>query len=389
VGDERNMSSLQLKNLTLTYPDGFRAVRGLDVSVEDGEFFTIVGPSGCGKTTVLRLVAGLEDPTSGEILIDGVRVNELGPRGRDIAFAFQQYALYPYMSVAENLAFSLRVAGVRPNEIRRRVDDVARLLEISELLDRRPSRLSGGQQQRVALGRSLIREPRVLLMDEPMSNLDAALRVQGRAELLMLQRRLGTTTLYVTHDQTEAMAMADRIAVMRDGEVVQCGPPMEVYSHPADMFVAQAVGSPPMSIVRAVVERRDDNLILRLGSHSVPIDDTVVAQRPALDAMDGRQVGVGLRPEMLHRDERGPIAASVAGTELHGGDRLLSATIDARSVNQRLGSVCDGVDRHSTIATFVDAHADIDPWKPLRLRVDLGDVHLFDLSTGARIETSA
>jgi multiple sugar transport system ATP-binding protein len=383
------MSSLQLKNLTLTYPDGFEAVRGLDMTIDDGEFFVIVGPSGCGKTSVLRLVAGLEDPTSGDILIDGVRVNELDPRRRDIAFAFQQHALYPHMSVADNLAFSLRVAGVHIREISSRVDAIARTLEISELLDRRPSMLSGGQQQRVALGRSLIRDPRLLLMDEPMSNLDAALRVESRSELLKLQRRLGTTTLYVTHDQTEAMAMAHRIAVMRDGEVVQCAPPTEVYSRPTDMFVAQTVGSPPISIVRAVLERRDRGLGLRLGSHLVPIDDSVVAKQPALRAIEGRPVGVGLRAEMLHRDERGSIRASVAYTELVGAARLVHATIDARAVSQRGSSVDHATERHATIATFVGTHEEVDPWMPLLLRVDVGEILLFDLSTGARIDTSA
>src|SRR5207342_2417921 len=229
------------------------AVRSLDLSIADAELMVLVGPSGCGKTTALRMVAGLEDVTTGTIFIDGRPVNDVEPRDRDIAMVFQSYALYPHLTVRENMAFSLKYRGTRRDEIRRRVAEAARILELEALLERKPRQLSGGQRQRVAMGRAIVRQPRAFLMDEPLSNLDAKLRVQMRAEIARLQRRLGVTTVYVTHDQTEAMTMGDRIAVLRDGLLQQIGIPREMYDHPANIFVAGFIGSPAMNLVTVPV----------------------------------------------------------------------------------------------------------------------------------------
>ncbi len=380
------MANVQLRGVGKEFADGTTAIAGLDLTVDDGELFVIVGPSGCGKTTVLRMVAGLDQPTRGEVLIGGVRANDLGPQQRDIAMTFQQHALYPHMSVAQNLGFPLRMRGVHARRVAARVLEIAELLDLDDVLDRWPRQLSGGQQQRVALGRSLIREPRVFLMDEPMSNLDTGLRIESRAQIMKLQRRLGTTTLHVTHDQVEAMAMADRLAVMRGGSIVQCGPPTELYQRPADMFVAQFLGSPPMSIVRATVVRSDDGVGLRLGAQTVGLDAAALARRPWLRRMEGCPVAVGVRPEALRRDETGPLVASVAYTEALGSERLVHASIDAPSVSLTDDGVVTGSDRHSMIATYLDVHARVNRWAPYRMRVDTDSLHLFDLSTGAAID---
>ncbi len=376
------MSTLELRDVSKVFADGSDAVRGVDLTIADGEFFVVVGPSGCGKSTLLRMIAGLETPTTGEILIDGTCVNDLPTNRRDIAMAFQAHALYPHMSVAENIAFALRIAGVHPRSIDPRVADVARLLDIEALLDRRPHRLSGGQQQRVALARSIIRSPRLFLMDEPMSNLDSKLRTESRAELMKLQRRSATTTVFVTHDQVEAMAMADRVAVMRDGRVVQCAPPMEIYDHPVDMFVARFMGSPSMSIVAATVAASDETGIeLRWGSNTIrlPASSTSPAR-----FHDG-EVGVGVRPEAFHRDVDGPIVASVTFTETLGSAQLVHATFDSRSAIGPGAAVTDRTDGNTSISVLVDSGDEVGLWEPLRLGVDPGDVHLFDLSTGAAI----
>jgi multiple sugar transport system ATP-binding protein len=235
------MSTLELRGLRKVHPDGTEAVAGVDVVVGDGEFFVIVGPSGCGKTSILRMIGGLEPVTSGEVLIDGGRVNEVPANARDVAMVFQDNVLYPHLTVADNIGFALRLAKVGRREIDKRVGEIARLLQLTDVLRRYPSQLSGGQRQRAAMGRAIVRTPRVLLMDEPMSNLDAKLRTATRFEILALHRLLGVTTVYVTHDQIEAMAMGDRAAVMRDGRIVQCGSPIELYDAPADLFVAQFI----------------------------------------------------------------------------------------------------------------------------------------------------
>ncbi len=249
------MSRIVLEGITKRYQDGTTAVRSLDLSIADGELMVLVGPSGCGKTTALRMVAGLEEITEGTILVNGQPVNDMEPRDRDIAMVFQSYALYPHLTVRDNMAFSLKYRKTPKQEIRRRVDEAARILELEELLGRKPRQLSGGQRQRVAMGRAIVRQPRAFLMDEPLSNLDAKLRVQMRAEIAKLQRSLGVTTIYVTHDQTEAMTLGSRVAVLRHGVLQQVAAPQELYRRPANLFVAGFIGSPAMNLVEATLER--------------------------------------------------------------------------------------------------------------------------------------
>ena len=291
------MAEIQLDKLTKVYPDGTEALTSLDLEIDDGEFVVFVGPSGCGKTTALRMIAGLEDISSGDLLIGGRRMNDVPEKDRDIAMVFQNYALYPHITVAQNIAFSLKLARKPKEEIRRRVDETARLLGLEELLDRRPKQLSGGQRQRVAMGRAIVREPQAFLMDEPLSNLDAQLRVHMRGEIEELQKRLGVTTVYVTHDQIEAMTMGDRVAVLRSGELQQVGTPTEVYDRPVNLFVAGFMGSPPMNLARGTIDAADGGVTVRLGSAGIPVPAEVVGER--LAPWTGRPVVVGIRPEDL------------------------------------------------------------------------------------------
>ncbi len=288
------MTQVQLEKVCKYFGET-KAVDNVDLLVNDGEFMVLLGPSGCGKTTTLRLIAGLEKPTSGLILFDGEPVNELEPKDRRVAMVFQDYALYPHMKVFDNMALSLQVRGMPREEIRRRVLETAELLGIKHLLERKPGQLSGGEQQRVALGRAIVREPSVFLMDEPLSNLDAALRARMRGELKKLHERLKTTTIYVTHDQVEAMVMASRIAVMRNGRIQQIGSPQEIYSRPANRFVAEFVGSPKMNIFDAVVVTDDKNLKITTGAFDIDIPASM-AQR-ILDRVLDREVMIGIRPE--------------------------------------------------------------------------------------------
>ena len=378
------MSSLQLTDVWKIHPDGFGAVRGVDLTIDDGEFVVIVGPSGCGKSTLLRMVAGLEEVSSGDVSIDGVRANDLTPQQRDIAMAFQQHVLYPNMTVAENIGFSLRIKGIHADRVAERVRDVAALLSLLDLLDRRPHQLSGGQQQRVGLARSIIRSPRLLLMDEPMSNLDTKLRIESRSEILTLHERLGTTTMFVTHDQAEAMALGDRVAVMREGRIVQCGPAMEIYMRPADLFVARFVGSPAMSVVRATVTCGGGSVSLAIGAQTVEFEPAALDRQPGLARMDGRDVAVGIRPEALTRDVDGQLVASVEFTESLGAEQLVHCEIAAPSVGESLRA--DG-DRMVTLHTYLDVHDHVSIWQPLALRVDTDQLHLFDLVSGERLVT--
>jgi len=379
------MSTLVLQGITKVYPGGDVAVDHLDMTVEDGELFVLVGPSGCGKTSVLRMIAGLEEPTSGEIVLDGIRIDQLTSQQRDLAMVFQQGALYPHLTVAQNIGFSLAVSGVDRHTIATRVARVSALLHVEHLLDLKPRRLSGGQAQRVAMGRAIIRDPKLFLMDEPMSNLDAQLRTEARAEVLAIQRRLGTTTVYVTHDQVEAMALGDRIAVLRRGRIVQCGTPMELYDRPVDLFVARFIGSPPMSILRATVVGRPDGLALRLGRTDLPLGDAALARHPRLRTMVGRDIGVGLRAEAVRRDDGGPIVAGVAFTESLGAEQLVHATVDAPGVAPAITGVEAGDAAHGSVLTFVGAHDEVSRWRPLRLAIDIEAAHLFDLDTGLAI----
>jgi multiple sugar transport system ATP-binding protein len=303
------MASVIYDSITKRYPDGTTAVRGLDLEIRDGEFMVLVGPSGCGKTTALRMCAGLEEVTEGELRIDDQVINHVDPQKRDIAMVFQNYALYPHMTVFDNIAFPLASQGLPKAQIKERVTTAATKLGLGDQLKRKPRNLSGGQRQRVAMGRAIVREPKVFLMDEPLSNLDAKLRVQMRAEISRLQHELGTTTLYVTHDQVEAMTMGDRIAVMRKGLLQQAGSPQDLYDHPDNLFVATFVGSPAMNLMQGTIEDEDGGLALRLGSDRLALPSAVTNRRPRLREFLGRPLCVGIRPEHL-------IDGAVAGDSL-------------------------------------------------------------------------
>ena len=311
------MASVTFEGVSKSYGDGLRAVDGLDLGIVDGEFMVLVGPSGCGKTTALRMVAGLEDITDGVVRIGDRVVNDLTPKRRDIAMVFQSYALYPHLSVRDNIAFPLKIAKVPKHEIRSRVDEAARILDLEPYLKRKPRSLSGGQRQRVAMGRAIVRQPAVFLMDEPLSNLDAKLRVQMRADIKKIQGNLGVTAIYVTHDQVEAMTMGDRVAVMRKGELQQVAPPQELYDRPVNIFVAGFIGSPAMNMLEARIERRDGGVAAVLGDARLDLDE-----HSRLAAYEGRSVVLGIRPEDL---EDAAIAGSDGGARLRGRVELREA----------------------------------------------------------------
>jgi multiple sugar transport system ATP-binding protein len=293
------VAEIVIKSLTKRFPNGFVAVKNLSLEIGEGELLVLVGPSGCGKTTALRMIAGLEGISSGDLYISGRRMNDVPEKDRDIAMVFQNYALYPHMTVAQNIAFSLKIARRPRAEIKKRVLETAQLLAIEEMLDRRPKQLSGGQRQRVAMGRAIIRQPQVFLMDEPLSNLDAKLRVQMRGEIDALQKRLGITTVYVTHDQVEAMTMGDRVAVLRDGKLQQVGTPFEIYERPANLFVASFIGSPPMNLAQAAIKQTKDAFTVMLGEKEISIPRELAA-RNGLDAWAGKTAIVGIRPEDIY-----------------------------------------------------------------------------------------
>src|SRR5216684_1812891 len=292
------MAAVTFDGITKTYPDGTTAVNDFDLEIADGEFMVLVGPSGCGKTTALRMVAGLEDISRGVLKIGDRTVNHVPSRDRDIAMVFQSYALYPHLTVYDNIAFGLKIKKVPKAEIERRVAEAARILDLEPYLKRKPRALSGGQRQRVAMGRAIVRQPAAFLMDEPLSNLDAKLRVQMRAEIAGLQRTLGVTTVYVTHDQVEAMTMGDRVAVMRKGELQQVADPQTLYDKPVNLFVGGFIGSPAMNMLDATIEQSNGSLRAKVGDQSIDIGDALSA-RPALKAFEGRQVVLGIRPEDL------------------------------------------------------------------------------------------
>jgi len=319
------VAAIVLDGITKQFPDGTTAVRSLDLSIADGELMVLVGPSGCGKTTALRLVAGLEEVTEGTIFIGDRPVNDVEPRDRDIAMVFQSYALYPHLTVRQNMAFSLKYRrGSGKDEIGRRVAEAARILELEPLLERKPRQLSGGQRQRVAMGRAIVRQPQAFLMDEPLSNLDAKLRVQMRAEIARLQRSLGVTTIYVTHDQTEAMTLGSRVAVIRHGELQQVAPPQELYLRPANLFVASFIGSPAMNLIEASVERGDGGPQVCFGPHRLAIGEKPVREHPALERYLGRKVVLGIRPEHLEDASlaRDAAAGSVIGVTVELREEL-------------------------------------------------------------------
>jgi sn-glycerol 3-phosphate transport system ATP-binding protein len=359
------MADVHLKNVFKKYGDT-QVLHGIDLDIQDGEFIVLVGPSGCGKSTLLRMVAGLEEITGGDISIANRVVNELEPKDRDIAMVFQNYALYPHMTVYANMAYGLKIKGLPKAEIEKRVQDAAALLQIGQLLERFPRQLSGGQRQRVAMGRAIVREPAVFLFDEPLSNLDAKLRVQMRVEIKRLQRRLGTTSIYVTHDQVEAMTMADRLVVMNLGVAEQIGTPLDVYEKPASMFVAGFIGSPSMNFMPAKLA--DSGRTIDLGGGvALPVSAAV------LGAEDGRPVMLGIRPEHLQqRTEKtaDTLEVTVDLVEMLGADSLVYGTIK-------------GTEAHLTARLPGVAHAR--PGDTIYLRPADGEVHLFDRETEKRL----
>jgi multiple sugar transport system ATP-binding protein len=333
------LAEVELDEVTKVYEDGTEAVSDLNLGVGDGEFVVLVGPSGCGKTTALRMIAGLETVTQGIVRIGERVVNRVPSKDRDIAMVFQNYALYPHLSVAENMAFGLRLRKVKKREARRRVERAARTLGLEEFLDRKPRYLSGGQRQRVAMGRAIVREPQAFLMDEPLSNLDAKLRVQMRAEIARIQRDLGTTTIYVTHDQTEAMTMADRVAVLKRGVLQQVDTPQQLYDNPANLFVGGFIGSPAMNLLEATIAEEDGGWWARLGPHRLHMPDAYVAARPELRDQARRPLVLGIRPEDLEdaavvgdAPEGRRLLATVNLVEKMGPETYVHFTIDAPSV---------------------------------------------------------
>ena len=370
------MAGIVLSGITKAFPGGAVAVSSLDLEVADGEFLVLVGPSGSGKTTVLRMVGGLEEATAGEIRIGGRDVTGLAPRDRDIAMVFQTYALYPHMTVAQNMAFGLKLRKTPPAEIRRRVEETAALLGLSDLLDRRPRALSGGQRQRVAMGRAIVREPAAFLMDEPLSNLDAKLRVQMRAEITRLHHRLRTTTLYVTHDQTEAITMADRVAVMRDGTLQQLDVPAALYDDPVNLFVAGFIGSPAMNVVTARLSSAGGRVSASFGAgHRLVVPEAVLARRPAARSVvaAGGEVALGIRPEDIEDAEFVPGA---------GPDELLEVTVDLAEPLGAETIVHFEVTPGTPFTARLSPRTTVRAGRPVKLAVDVERLHLFDPASG-------
>jgi len=386
------MAGITFDAVSKVFDDGTLAVDALDLTIADGEFLVLVGPSGCGKTTSLRMAAGLEDPTGGEIRIGDSVVNDVPSRSRDIAMVFQNYALYPHMSVLDNLAFGLRMRGVGKAERYAAARRAAEVLGITDLLDRQPKQLSGGQRQRVAMGRAIVREPQAFLMDEPLSNLDAKLRVQMRAEIARIQRTLGVTTLYVTHDQVEAMTMADRVAVMRKGVLQQVAPPAEVYDRPANLFVAGFIGSPPMNLFAARIAAGESGHVVEFGSSRLALP-----ARPGLADLVGREVVLGIRPEDLEDiafDPGAPLdrrlVAAVDLVEQLGSDVLVRGVLDAvPATGEQVLDAAEGT--HTVPQAGAPLVARCNPRSrperagTIELSVDTERVHLFDPVTGLAI----
>ena len=390
------MSEIVFQNVSKRFPDGTEAVRDFNLTIEHGQFVILVGPSGCGKTTLLRMLAGLEDITAGELLIDGEPANDLQPRQRDVAMVFQSYALYPHMTVAKNMGFALRRAGMPKAQGRAQVQEAAQMLGIVEQLERKPNQLSGGQRQRVAMGRAIVREPKAFLMDEPLSNLDAKLRVQMRAEITRIQRRLGTTTVYVTHDQTEAMTLGDRLVVMREGRIQQVGTPEELYARPKNLFVAGFIGAPAMNLMMGDVQADS----LRMPLTTIPLTDEL---RGTLNGhAPGQPVVIGIRPEdfedaaIVGDHRRGHMLTALVdvleatGSDVYahltveqpaaGSPRLAPVTIDPREADTPLPA---------DVIARLDASSRLREGAEARLWLDTARIHLFDPQTGERLHGKA
>ncbi|MGI9207391.1 MAG: ABC transporter ATP-binding protein [Rhodococcus sp. (in: high G+C Gram-positive bacteria)] len=387
------MAEIVLDKVTKEYPDGAKAVRDVDLTIADGEFIILVGPSGCGKSTTLNMIAGLEDISSGELRIAGERVNEKAPKDRDIAMVFQSYALYPHMTVRENIEFPLTLAKLPKSEIAEKVDEAARILDLTQHLDRNPANLSGGQRQRVAMGRAIVRNPKAFLMDEPLSNLDAKLRVQMRTEIARLQKRLGTTTVYVTHDQTEAMTLGDRVVVMRSGLVQQVGAPQDLYDHPRNLFVAGFIGSPAMNFTSGQLE--SGKIRSAFGDFALPDDrwEMVRQHNPS------RDVVLGIRPEHFEdaallepaqREQGVTFTADVDVLESMGSDKFAYFTVEGPEVRSKeldeLAAATASVDlAGGTLVARLPVESGVAKDKPVDLWFDPAKVALFDQETGTNV----
>ena len=403
------MAGIVLDGVSKVYGDGTTAVSDLSIDIGDGEFIVLVGPSGCGKTTALRMVAGLESISGGTIAIGDRVVNTIPPKERDIAMVFQNYALYPHMSVFDNMAFGLKLRKLSKEEIDRRVRRAAEILGLSEFLQRKPKALSGGQRQRVAMGRAIVREPQAFLMDEPLSNLDAKLRVQMRAEVSKLQDDLGVTTIYVTHDQVEAMTMGDRVAVIKKGVLQQIDAPQTLYERPGNLFVAGFIGSPSMNMVEADLTREDGGLFVSFGSQRLRVDESVLAERPGVRAYEGRRVVIGIRPENMEDAEIMPnipedrrMKIDVVLREALGAEVLVHFSVDAPPVltedtRELVGAQTGPMARAnveveeleeaaqigtSTFVARLDPRTRAAERRPLEIAVDTARLHVFDPETG-------
>jgi multiple sugar transport system ATP-binding protein len=393
------MAEVEFKNVDKVYGEDVHAVKDLNLDAHDGEFLVLVGPSGCGKTTALRMVAGLEEISDGTVSIGGRVVNDLTPKERDIAMVFQNYALYPHLSVAENIAFGLRLRKTPKNVMDERVQWAAKMLDLAPYLNRRPKELSGGQRQRVAMGRAIVRNPQVFLMDEPLSNLDAKLRVQMRADISKLQHDLGTTTIYVTHDQVEAMTMGDRVAVMSLGELQQVDSPQRLYDHPENLFVAGFIGTPPMNLIEADVRKQNGSVAVSLAGQTVELSDETLKRYPGVAGYEGRPIVFGIRSDDLHLASSNPnlpsLTAPLQLTEALGSTTMAYFKLDANAVRSGSGGVEDAVEEEGegegVTATRPNFVASLTAREALDLRiadnvplaVDVAQAHLFDRDTGA------
>lgn len=381
------MADISIRGLSKVYPNGVVAVRDVHLDVADGEFLVLVGPSGCGKSTLLRMIAGLEEVTAGSLRIDDRDITDAQPRQRDIAMVFQSYALYPHMTVRKNIAYPLKLAGVPAEEIDARVLDAARTLQLEAVLDRKPGQLSGGQRQRVAMGRAIVRKPSAFLMDEPLSNLDAKLRVQMRAEICRLQREFHTTTVYVTHDQVEAMTMGDRVAVLNAGEIEQCDRPRDLYDRPANLFVAAFIGSPAMNFFSATVQRHESGLAAVVDEVVIPLDGAALID--GIAQWVGRTITIGVRAESITaapRHEGSPrLTGTVEFVEELGSEVIVHTRVAGLGTSLEVGAVRTAVsdDREiaptlSNLVTRLPAHSSCRPGDTVTLFIDPANVHCFD-----------
>jgi multiple sugar transport system ATP-binding protein len=391
-----DMADVKLDGISKIYPNGFQAVKDLSLELIEGEFLVLVGPSGCGKSTTLRMIAGLEEISGGDLYIGERRVNDVLPKDRDIAMVFQNYALYPQMTVAENIGFPLRLRKVRKADRRTKVEEVAKILELTEQLDKKPGKLSGGQRQRVAMGRAIVRQPSLFLMDEPLSNLDAKLRVQMRADIASIQRELGVTMFYVTHDQVEAMTMGDRVAVIKDGYLQQVASPESLYDEPDNVFVAAFIGSPSMNLFEGVVLEDSERLIVEFGDQRLALDPKVLSARPALRSYIGKPVVVGMRPEDMEdaavvpdhpADQR--IEVEIDVREALGAETVMHFSLAANPVDSGDPDALDelGSENESRCTARFSPDSRARPGDHIQVNVATEKMHFFDIATHLAIRS--